>query len=122
MPFLKTNFVNGWLKDNFDVCFITETHMTKGQMFTLESFVPFHNASSEPGCKHPRGGISCFIQNSFMENIKDVDRDTENFIILSVGGLHTLFGTYIPPSDSLYFDETLFATLSNRFQPIGFNQ
>ena len=30
---------------------------------------------------------------------------------------HTLFGNYVPPSDSIYFDDTCFADLCNAFLP-----
>ena len=121
MQFLKTDFIHDWLLSNFDICFITETHMTKGEVYNIESFQSFHNSYSQPSCDHPRGGISCFIQMKIMKNISKVDIEVENFIILTLKGNHTLFGAYITPSDSLYFDETLFAELGNVFSPMDSN-
>ena len=34
-----------------------------------------------------------------------------------VKGGHTLFGNYVPPSDSIYFDDTCLADLCNAFLP-----
>ena len=64
MRFLKTDFIRNWLLNNFDICFITETHMTKGEAFNLELFLSFHNAYSEPSSDHPRGGISSGLSQS----------------------------------------------------------
>ena len=101
MRFSKTNFVRNWITENCDICFITETHMTKGEHFMLELFTSFHNEYSEPSCEHPRGGISCFIKTSFMNNVTSVNTDIENFIVITVAGNHTVFGAYIAPKDSL---------------------
>ena len=121
MSFIKTDFIRDWLFKNFDICYITETQMTKGGVFELDSFLPFHNAYSKPSCNHPRGGISCFIQKSFMKNIMHVNIEIDNFIILTLKGNHTLFGVYITPSDSIYYEENSFAELSNIFTPVDFN-
>ena len=91
--------------------------MTKGDIFELDPFIPFHNAYSKPFCKHPRGGISCFIQKGFMRYILDVNNCIDNFIVVTLKGNHTLFGAYITPSDSIYFDENSFCELSNIFTP-----
>ena len=115
MAYLKTNAVNDWLINHFDICFITETHMTKGELFILHSYLSFHNAYSQQDCRYPRGGISCFIKKTFMKNVLHVNTSIENFIILTLIGNHTLFGVYIEPSDSIYYDESLFAELSNLF-------
>ena len=35
---IKAPEVSGWLHKNFDLCFVIETHMTKGEKFDLEGF------------------------------------------------------------------------------------
>ena len=118
MQFLQTDVIRSWLSSNFDICFITETHMTKGEAFNLESFLSFHNAYSKPTCDHPRGGVSCFIQKKFIKNTIDINIEIENFIIVTLKGNHTLFGVYITPSD---YDESSFAQLGNIFTPVDSN-
>ena len=91
--------------------------MTKGQKFSVKSFVPYHNAYSAD-CEHPRGGVSCLISENFMQHLVSVSSDTANFIKLVVSGNHTLFGNYLPPVDSIYFTEDCFAGISNVFVPL----
>ena len=114
-------FIRTWLYSNFDTCFITETHMTKGEVFDIQLFFSFHIAYSKPFCDYPRGGISCFIQKDFMKNIMHVDTQSDDFIILTLKENHTLFGEYITPCDSIYYDEGSFAELGNVFSPLDSN-
>ena len=102
-------FIKNWLAENYDICFLTETHMTKGKQFFINSFVCFHNAYSEADCEHPRGGVSYLVSETFMQYIVSVNTDMDNFIKLIVSGNHVLFGNYIPPVDSIYFSEDCFA-------------
>ena len=43
---LNSNDVNNWLFKNFDLCFVSETHLTKGQIFEVSRFRVIHNPDS----------------------------------------------------------------------------
>ena len=76
MDFINTHYPYEWLKDNFDVLFISETHLTKGQQFRLDDYNDYHNSYSEYDAKKPRGGISCFIKHDFVQYVDEVIRES----------------------------------------------
>ena len=117
--FLKSDIIHRWLKTNFNVIFISETHFTKGVKFMLEDFNEFHNPYSEHDDNHPRGGISCFIKNNLISMVSDVNKRIPGNIIVELVGGHRIFGSYIPPVDSPYCDETDFSEIANVFTPVN---
>ena len=118
MNFIKTEYPLQWLKNNFDVLFISETHLTKGQQFHLDGFKDYHNSYSEYDAKKPRGGISCFIKHEFVHRVNEVQRDSEDNVTIIWKGGNKTFGSYIPPDNSPYFDPVMFCHLANNFTPI----
>ena len=117
--FIKSDSLYKWLKTNFNVIFITETHFTKGVKFTLQDYSGFHNPFSEPDDHHPRGGISCFIKNELMAMVKNVNKKVSGNLVVEFVGGHKIFGSYITPIDSPYCDEPGFSTISNVFSPVN---
>ena len=114
MHFLTTDYVISWLQTNFDIVFVTESHLIKGTRFSLPKFTPFHNPVSD---KKPHGGISCFVQSSILHLITKVDKDIPETIIVYFVGGHRVFGNYIVPASSPFFDESYFTKIANRFFP-----
>ena len=105
------------MKNNFDIVFITETHLTKGTRFSIPDFTPYHNPLSDHNDKKPHGGVSCFIKTSVLQFVKKVHTNTKEFIVVEMVGGHKIFGCYIVPRDSPYADEGDFAKISNVFSP-----
>ena len=113
MRFLQTDFIVNWLK-NFNIIFVTETHLYKKQIFDVKGFIPFHNAFTEnDGVKKARGGLSCFIAPELMEYVKNVDRECTDNIFVTFEGGDTVFGSYIAPADSPYFNNEDFSPICN---------
>ena len=110
---IKSAEVSGWLYNNCDVCFVSETHMTKGQCFDIQNFECFNHPFSDVLGSKPRGGMMCMIKNNYMQYITKVDRNTPDNIILTFRGGHTIFGSYIPPTDSIYYEDSAFTSVSN---------
>ena len=106
-----------WLKENVDICFLTETHLVPGQTFSVPPFITVNNPFSLP-TKKARGGVSCLISPTHHKYIKKIDKSSDDVIELTLTGNHKLFSSYIPPSDSLYFTEDLFASIANNFMPV----
>ena len=77
----------------------------------------FHNAFSDISAPKPRGGVSCFIKDSFIQNIEKVEKNISEIIIVRIKGGAVLFGSYIPPVDSPYFNITDFCKIANMFTP-----
>ena len=112
---LNSEFIKKWLHENFDIIFISETHLTKGQSFNFHDYIPFHNAFTSPNKSHPRGGVSCFIKPSHMRLIKKITMDITDQIYVELKNGHIVFCTYIAPTDSPYFDITDFCKIANIF-------
>ena len=94
MTFLKSNFVVSWLDGNFDICFITETHLCISQSFEIENVFAYHNCLSNYDSKYPRGGISCFISPKFIQYIADVNVQVTNYVIIKLCYFWKLYSTY----------------------------
>ena len=112
---IQSSEVSGWLQKNCDICFISETHMTKGQCFQVKKFNCVNHPFLEVFDKKPRGGLTCMIKYEFMQYVTKINRDIPDCIKVIFHGGHEIFGSYIPPSDSLYFSETCFAHIPNFF-------
>ena len=69
---LHSDFVSSCLHDNFDIWFITETHLCIGQQFEIKIFHEYPNSFSVYDCKNPRGGISCFIAPEILQYILNI--------------------------------------------------
>ena len=98
---IKAPEVSGWLHKNFDLCFVIETHMTKGEKFDLEGFKCFNHPFSDVLASKPREGLMCLIKQEFMQYVMEVNRDNPDIIVVNLHGGNTIFGIYIPPSDSI---------------------
>ena len=112
---LKSTDATAWLDKNCDICFLSETHLTKGENFNIDGFQCINHPFSDVLATKPRGGVTCMVKHDFMQHIIDIDCDNDDTIILSFHGGHTVFGTYIPPVDSPYYDDSCFTTIPNIF-------
>ena len=121
MHFLTTDYVISWLQTNFDIVFVTETHLIKGTRFSVTHFTAFHNPVSDYKDRKPHGCISCFIRSSILHLITKVEKDiSETIIVFFIGG-HRVFGNYIVPASSPFFDEGAFTRVANQFYPKNSN-
>ena len=112
---IKSPEVSGWLNKNFDVCFLSETHMTKGEDFSIENFKCTNNPFSDVLMNKPRGGLTCLIKYAYMQHVTKIEKETPDNIIVRFRGGHTILGSYIPPIDSIYYKETCFTSIPNVF-------
>ena len=112
---IKSAEVSAWLYKNFDVCFVSETHMRKGQSFKVDNFKCSNHPSTDALGSKARGGIMCMIKTEFVQHVIDVKLDTTETIIVTFRGGHKIFGTYIPPVSSVYYEETSFTCIPNIF-------
>ena len=114
---IQSEKIQHWLCKNFDIIFLSETHLVKGEKYKLISYNDYHNSFSTHTDTKPRGGVSCFIKNSFMEFVKEVDRSSSDHIIVRLINGTILFSSYVAPVDSPYFDPMDFSYIANAFVP-----
>ena len=117
---LKSTFIYDWVKSKFDIVFITETHLTKEQPFEIKDFKAFHNSYSTVEAAKPRGGISCFIKPSYIVHVKDVKMDIPENIRIHFKNGDVIFGSYIAPADSPYYNVMEFSNIANMFMPVDY--
>ena len=122
MHLLNSKFIQNWLRVNFDIIFISETHLTKGQVFEIDGFSARHNAYSTVDDVKTRGGVSCFVVPNYLRHIMSFDMDIPDNIVLTFKNGDIIFGTYIAPTDSPYFDVTDFSKVANMFVPVNQNR
>ena len=119
MHLLHCKFIQNWFRLNFDIIFISETHLTKGQYFEIPDFVARHNPYPTVDDAKSHGGVCCLIAPRYLCHIKVIVCDIPENIIINFKSGDSVFGTYIPPSDSRYFEATDFSNISNVFVPIN---
>ena len=100
--FLHDSNILAWL-NNFDIIFLSETHINKGQNFLLPGYNFYHNSNKESHSVN-YGGISCFIKYAVLPDISSVNCNFNNHIIVDFKNNFRLFGSYIHPFDSMYFN------------------
>ena len=114
---IKSEKIQQWLSKNFNILFLSETHLVKGEKYKLKSFVEHHNSYSSHEDKKSRGGISCFIKNELLPFISEIDKESTGHIRLKFTNGSIVFSSYIAPVDSPYADPTEFASVANSFVP-----
>ena len=106
-----------WISQ-FDIIFLSETHFTKGQIFELKNYKSYHNPFSDVNDIKARWGISCFISLTILPNVLHVDRSFDNHILITLKGGHRIFGSYIPPAESIYYEDEYFYAIPGFLSPI----
>ena len=114
---IKSEKIQNWLNKNFDIVFLSETHLVKGEKYKLPSFTDYHNPYSDHMDRKPRGGVSCFISNSCVDFVEDVDRSSSDHILIRLTNGTIVFSTYVAPADSPYYDPLDFSNVANAFVP-----
>ena len=88
----------------YDILFICETHCSKEVKIELEGYKSYQNPCKLSSNKYPRGGTIMYVKENLIKFISEVNISFNDIIILSLTGNIKICGMYIPPRDSLYFD------------------
>ena len=65
--------------------------------------------------KKTRGGIMCLKRFDLMQNITDINCENPDHITITFRAGHKIFSSYIPPVESLYYNDTCFTNIPNTF-------
>ena len=104
VTFLRDTNILAWL-NNFNLIFLSETHFTEGQIFDIHGYNTYHNTNSIVSDAKPRGGLSCFIKNNIHSHVKTVNVSFDYHIVVDFKNSYRIFSSYIPPIDSIYYNE-----------------
>ena len=88
-------------------------------MFNISNYKAYHNSISDVNDGKPRWGVSCFISQEILPYVLNVDRSFDNHILIILKGGHRIFGSYIPPLDSLYYDEEYYHAIPCFLSPVN---
>ena len=116
--FLNDENIVRWI-EQFNIIYLSETHFTKGQVFNISNYKAYHNPISDVNDGKPRWGVSCFISHELLQYVIEVDRSFDNHILVLLKGGHRIFGSYIPPVDSLYYSEEYYHTIPCFLSPVN---
>ena len=114
---IQSDKIVKWLDKNFDVVFLSETHLVKGEKYKLNSFYEYHNPFSKDTDRKPRGGVSFFIKSDLLELVEEVDCTSPDHIHVRLTNGNVIFASYIAPIDSPYCDPSNFSQVANAFVP-----
>ena len=64
-----------------------------------------------------RGGVSCIIAREYLCLVKSIMTDIPENIVINFKNGDAVFGSYISPLDSHYFNVTDFSNIANMFLP-----
>ena len=112
---ILSDHTQNWLKNNFDIIFLTETHLVKGERYKLKNFTDFHNPFSDHTDHKPRGGISCFVCSELLPFVSEIKKDAPGHIAITFINGQIIFSSYIAPIDSPYYNPTEFCNVANAF-------
>ena len=115
---IKSEKIQNWFKENFNIIFLSETHLTKQEKYKLASYTEHHNPYSDEKDRKARGGVSCFIKDCMVEYIEEVNKTTAGHISVRFKNGDMVFSTYIAPQDSPFYDPMDFCNVANSFVPI----
>ena len=112
--FDKTNLVRSLSRH--DLIFVSEIK-SSGDLY-MNGYVQYRCTLTDRYVN--RGGLCLFVRNSLVSFVKNVTYDGDDAIWIEFGHIRDIVfgGTYIPPSDSPYFDETLFANLQEKIRTL----
>ena len=82
----------------------------------------FHNSFSSVEDVKPRGGISFFIKPTHLVHVKEVNVSIPENISVHFKNGDIIFGTYIAPADSPYYDRMEFSNIANMFIPLNYER
>ena len=107
--FLKDTNILAWL-NNSNLIFLS-AHFTKGQIFDIYGYNVYHNSNSDVLDTKSRGGISYFIKNNIHPHVKTVNITFDYHIVVDFKNNYRIVGSYIPPIDSIYYNESIYADI-----------
>ena len=103
------------LVERFDIICLTETHTIKAGSINFKNFKRYEFPDTNCNCEHPRGGICLLVKIEKLKVIKSVQLLMTDFIRITFTNGLTLNFLYVPPVDSVYYNENYIQLLCSLF-------
>ena len=113
-PLLKLQKLQSFL-ENFDIVCLSETHSTTLKTVNFPRFKVYEYPDKNCNYEYPRGGICLLVKEEVKMFIKHVKLLMTDFIQVTLTNNNVLEFLYIPPVDSVYYDEQYIELLCSVF-------
>ena len=101
--------------ENFDIICFTETHRTQKGDVDFKNFKVYEFPDSQCNQEYPRGGACLLVKHQVKKFVKHVKLLMTDFIEIVFTNGSKLINLYIPPTDSVYYDEQYIELLCSLF-------
>ena len=101
--------------EKYDIICLTETHTVRSGTINFPKFKCYGFPDFSCNFEHPRGGICLLVKNEIKDFIKHVNLLMTDFIQITFTNNSKLVNLYIPPIDSVYYDEQYIELLCSVF-------
>ena len=110
----KSNILQTFIQ-KYDVICLTETHSIRRGLLKFRNFKAHEYPDVDCNYEHPRGGICLLIKQDKLQYVKSVKLLMTDFIETTFTNNFKLINLYIPPVDSVYYDEQYIQLLCSEF-------
>ena len=110
----KSNILQTFIQ-KYDVICLTETHSIRRGLLKFKNFKAHEYPDVNCNYEHPRGGICLLIKQDKLHYVKSVKLLMTDFIETTFTNNFKLVSLYIPPVDSVYYDEQYIQLLCSEF-------
>ena len=101
--------------ENFDIVCLTETHSTTLKTVSFPKLKMYEYPEKHCNYEYPRGGTCLLIKHEIRKLIKHISLLMTYFIRITFNNNTKIYNLYIPPSDSVYYDEQYVELLCSSF-------
>ena len=101
--------------ERFDVFCLTETHTVQTGSVQFKNFKRFEYPDTDCNPEYPRGGICLLVKKDLLKMIESVKFLMTDFIEINFTNGLKLSNLYVPPIDSVYYDEQYIQLMCSLF-------
>ena len=110
----KSNILQTFL-NKYDIISLTETHTIRKGMLNFPNFKRYEFPDVHCNYEYPRGGICLLVKKDKKDYVKSVKLLMTDFLETTFTNNAKLITLYIPPVDSVYYDEQYIQLLCSEF-------
>ena len=110
----KSNILRSFIS-KYDIVSLTETHAIRTGLLNFQDFKKYEFPDVNCNYEYPRGGICLLIKKDEVEYVKSVKLLMTDFLETTFTNNAKLVNLYIPPVDSVYYDEQYIQLLCSVF-------
>ena len=99
----------------YNIVSLTETHAIRKGTINLKNFKLYDFPDENCNYEYPRGGVSIFIREDTRKLVKSINKISTDFVVIALNNGIELINLYIPPINSVYYDDHSIGILGSKF-------